>query len=316
MTRYMNILLSFVLAFVCSAVTARAQDAGTQTTQHISGPAAKDSPALKISSGDLLEISVFDAPELTQQVRVGSDGTAGLALLGNLSLAGLTGQQASEKIATELRDRKLLLHPQVSVLIKEFASQGVSVMGEVKQAGVYQILGPRTVLDVLSMAGGLTSAADSRITIKRRDNAQESVLVKLKSDDPKASLANDVQIYPGDLVLVPRAGIVYVLGDVNRPGGFVMQDNGRMTVLQALAQAGGANRTAALNNAVWLRRTGESFARSELALGKISRGQENDVELHANDVIFVPNSRWKNALQNTRSIAESVGSASIYAIVH
>jgi polysaccharide export outer membrane protein len=316
MQRFINLLPILTLAIVCNPLTATTQDSGSQTIQHSTLPAKADSHALKISAGDLLEISVFDAPELTQQVRVGSDGTAGLALLGNVPIAGLTGQQASDKIATELRDRSLLLHPQVSVLIKEFSSQGVSVIGEVQHAGVYQILGPRTLLDVLSMAGGLTNVADSRVTIKHRDKAEESVSVKLRNDDPKSSLASNVAIYPGDLVLVPRAGVVYVLGDVTHPGGFVMQDNGKITALQVLAQAGGPSPTAALNRAVWLRKSGDSFVRSELPLEKISRGQQNDVELQANDVVFVPNSRWKNALKNTQSIAESIGSASIYAIVH
>src|SRR4029077_8542247 len=208
---------------------------------------------VKIASSDLLEVTVFDVPEMTQQVRVGADGKAQLALIGDTALAGLTAQEASASIARELRERNFLLRPQVNVLVKEFVSQSVSVNGEVQHPGVYQVLGPRTLLDVVSMAGGLTNVADTRITVKHRGGTEQNITVKLTTDDAHASLANDVQIYPGDLVLVPRAGIVYVLGDVNRPGGFVMQDSGKITLLQALAQAGGTSRTASLSSAVLLR---------------------------------------------------------------
>jgi polysaccharide export outer membrane protein len=271
---------------------------------------------VKIASGDLLEITVFDAPELAQQVRVGADGKAQLALIGNTLLAGLTGQEAGEMIAREFRDRNFLLRPQVNVLIKEFASQGVSVMGEVQHPGIYQVLGARTLLDVISMAGGLTNAADTRITVKRRSGAEENVTVKLKNDDVQTSLANDVQIYPGDLVLVPRAGIVYVLGDVNRPGGFVMQDNGKITLLQALAQAGGASTTAAGNRAVLLHKYGDGYVANKLHIGRIARGQDSDPELHANDILFLPNNRLKNFVRETQNMVSSIGSTSIYAIVH
>jgi polysaccharide export outer membrane protein len=271
---------------------------------------------VKIAPGDLLEITVFDVPEMTQQVRVGADGKAQLALIGDTALAGLTGQEAAETIARELRERKFLLRPQVNVLLKEFASQGVSVNGEVQHPGVYQVLGPRTLLDVISMAGGLTNVADTRITVKRRGGTEQNITVKLKTDDAPASLANDVQIYPGDLVLVPRAGIVYMLGEVNRPGGFVMQDSGKITLLQALAQAGGASRTASLNRAVLLRKNAQGYVTNKLHVSRMARGQDPDLELQANDIVFVPNSRLKNVISGTQSVATSIGSASIYAVVH
>ena len=274
------------------------------------------SATIKIGPGDLLEITVFDVPEMAQQVRVGADGKAELELLGNTALAGLTAQEAAETIARELRDREFLRRPQVNVLVKEFASQGVSVMGEVQHPGVYQVLGTRSLLDVISMAGGLTNVADTRITVKRRGEADDKVTVKLKTDDADTSVSHDVQIYPGDLVVVPRAGIVYVLGDVNRPGGFVMQDSGKITLLEALAQAGGASKTASLKSAVLMRKSAQGYVTTKLDVSRIEHGQEPDLELGANDVLFVPSNKLKNALNSTQSVATSIGSASIYAIVH
>jgi polysaccharide export outer membrane protein len=274
------------------------------------------SASIKIGPGDLLEITVFDVPEMTQQVRVGADGKAELQLLGNTAVAGLTAQEAAETIARELRDQKFLLHPQVNVLVKEYASQGVSVMGEVQKPGVYTVLGPRSLLDVISMAGGLTNVADTRVTVKRRSGGEDQLMVKLKTDDPATSLSNNVQVYPGDLVLVPRAGIVYVLGDVNRPGGFVMQDSGKISLLQALAQAGGASKNASLSKAVLLRKSAQGYVTHKLDIARIERGQQPDLELGANDILFVPTNGFKNALSSTQNIASSIGSASIYAVVH
>lgn len=307
----------FVLALMHVSVSATMIDAEQDNPGNGQASSTKDTPVpLKIAAGDLLHISVFDVPEMTQEVRVGANGKAQLALVGDVVLAGLTGQEAAETIARELRNRKLLLRPQVNVLIKEFASQGVSVVGEVQHPGVYQVLGPRTLLDVISMAGGLTNVADTRITLKRRGGAEEKIMVKLKTDDPDTSLANNVEIYPGDLILVPRAGIVYVLGDVNRPGGFVMQDSGKITLLQALAQAGGASKSASLSKALLMRKNEQGYVTHKLDVSKIEHGQQEDLELRANDVLFIPNNRLKNALTGTQAVVAGLGSASIYAVVH
>jgi polysaccharide biosynthesis/export protein len=311
-----------------------AQPAGTGSNGQVSGSSSQPavargkgqpagatantqgSPSIKIAAGDLLEITVFDVPEMNQQVRVASDGKADLELIGNTALAGLTAQEAAQAIARELREQNFLLHPQVNVLVKEFASQGVSVIGEVQHPGVYQVLGPRSLLDVISMAGGLTNVADTRVTVKRRSGTEDKLTAKLKTDDPDSSLSNNIQIYPGDLVVVPRAGIVYVLGDVNRPGGFVMQDSGKITILQALAQAGGPNKSASLSKAILLRKNERGYATSKLDVGKIEHGQGEDLELRANDILFVPNNRLKNAMTGTQAVLTSLGSASIYAVVH
>jgi polysaccharide biosynthesis/export protein len=314
---YVCVLVLLAWMYV-SAISGAAQNgAGAQPPLNSQpSPSKVVAVPVRIAPGDLLDISVFDAPELAQQVRIGADGKAELTLIGNTLLGGLTAQEAAQMIARELRDRNFLLRPQVNVLIKEFASQGASIMGEVQHPGVYPVLGPRTLLDVISMAGGLTNVADTRITVKRRTGAEENVTVKLKNDDVQTSLANDIQIYPGDLVLVPRAGIVYVLGAVNRPGGFVMQDNGKITLLQALAQAGGASTAAAVSHAVLLRRNGEGYVASKLHVGKIALGKDEDRELHPNDIVFIPTNRLKNAVRDTQGMIAAVGSASIYAIIH
>jgi polysaccharide biosynthesis/export protein len=314
LTNYLCRISVLAMAYVSTALA----HAAIPSTHASNVPSSKAlaAPPMIITPGDMLEISVFDAPEMTQQVRVEADGRARLELLGDLPLAGLTAQQASSTIAQELRVRNFLLRPEVSVLIKEAANQGVSISGEVAHPGVYQILGPRTLLDVVSMAGGLTSFADGRVMVKRRRGNAEDITIRIRNDDVKSNLANDPQVYPGDLVLVPRAGVVYVLGDVNRPGGFVMQDGGTITALQALAQAGGTTSTASENSTVLLRRTVTGYMSSKLYLRKVARGQSKDIELQANDIVFVPNRRVKTFMRDTQGVVGALGTASIYAVAH
>ena len=318
MTRHQSeksVCALLVLAAMLALAAFAAAEGPAAAAPHM--PAKMVSAPVQIAAGDLLEISVFDSPELAQQVRVGADGRAQLTLLGSTQLGGLTGQEAAELIAGQLRDRHFLLHPQVNVLIKEFASKGVSVTGEVQHPGVYPVLGPRTLLDVLSLAGGLTNFADAnKVTIKRRSGEQESITAKLSNGDAQISVDNDVQVFPGDLVLVPRAGLVYLMGNVNRPGGFIMQDSGQITLLQALAQAGGISSGAAANKSVLLRKSENGvYVTSKLRVGKIVRGQEQDVELHKGDILFVPSSRLKDVIRASQNTVQTAGSAAIYGIV-
>jgi polysaccharide export outer membrane protein len=315
--RWNSYIYLLLLLVACSwASLAAAQASPDVPKLSVRPPQHAAAVPVPIASGDLLSVSVYDSPELAQKVRVEADGVVQLALLGPTKVAGLTALQAADTIAHELQNRNFLLHPQVNVLIEEYASQGVSVAGEVQHPGVYPVFGVRTLIDVISMAGGLTSSADANITIRRRTGTEEVVSASLKSDDAKTSLENNLQVYPGDLIVVPKAGIVYVLGDVGRPGGIAMQNSGKITVLEALAQAGGANRSASMNGSTLLQKTSSGYAPKQIRIGDLVHGRGEDIELHANDVLYVPNSVLKSVGQTTQAIVTSIGSASIYAAVH
>ena len=319
-------LISACLLFGLSVSGGRSEIASAQGVVSVSsmekaaedhsGKPQQDQAALPvlISPGDMLDISVFGEPELARQVRVASDGTANIPMVGNIHLAGMATQEAGDAIASKFRSRNLLREPQVNVLIKDSATQGVSVFGEVQHPGVYQIPAARAFLEVLSMAGGLTAAADPNATVKHKNGQTETISVPLRGNDPSVDIGGDRQVYPGDLIFIPRAGVVYILGEVNRPGGFVMQDSGHTTALELLSQAGGANKVASLNNSVLLRKTGNGYSNTKIRLGQIAHGKQSDMELQANDVIFVPNSKLKSAARGTQDIATAAGSASIYAV--
>ena len=187
---------------------------------------AAGAPALRLDAGDLLEITTFDTPELSGKFRVDSRGHVTLPVGGSVPVQGLTAEQAGNAIERLLRDRDILKNPHVTVLVLEYATQGVSVLGEVKQPGIYPMQGKHGVLDFISMAGGLTATASKVVNITHRAPPWDSVTVNLAGAHG-GSLENDMEVQPGDRVVALRAGVVYVIGDVGKPGGYVMDGKWR-----------------------------------------------------------------------------------------
>lgn len=197
-------------------------------------PTGSAAESLLIGPGDLVHVTVFRLPEMETKVRVTDAGDVTLPLVGKLHIAGLTPAEASRTVALQYAAGHYLVDPQVSVMVEEYATQTVAIMGEVLRPGTFPIATPRGVMDTLALAGGFTLAADRHITIQHGSGAKQEVFLP---NNAKNALAAEVLVYPGDLIIVPKAGIVYVLGDVMRPGGYVMQDDSTLTVLQAVAMA-------------------------------------------------------------------------------
>jgi polysaccharide export outer membrane protein len=264
-------------------------------------PTQKTPTVPAIGAGDLLKISVLGAPESDQEVRVGADGNVVLNFIGPVEVAGKTTEQAQAAIAKKMVAGGFFTDPQVSVFAKEYATQGVSVLGEVQKPGVYPLLGARTLFDLLSVAGGTTPKAGKVVSITHRDTPMTPTSVSL-SNDATESVHSNIAIFPGDTIVVSKAGIVYVVGDVHRPSGVAME-NGSMTVLQAIAMAEGANATAALNKAKLIRRTPSGPLELPLALKDMLASKSPDVRLQAEDIIFVPNSVAKSATRRSLEAA-------------
>jgi polysaccharide biosynthesis/export protein len=257
---------------------------------------AADTPsaeALRIAGGDLLEINVFDVPELSGKFRVSNTGSISLPLIGELAVDQERADEVEHTIANKLADGGFVRNPQVSVFVAEFATQGVSVLGEVKKPGVYPSLGSHRLLDYLSMAEGLTPLSGSAVDITRRGSSTTQ-RVALRS---KGEARENPEVFSGDTVLVERAGVVYVVGDVARPGGFPMDQDDRLSVLQAVALAQGVNRTAALKSAKLIRTTAQGRDEVPINLQAILSSKAADVPLQDGDIIFVPSSAAKNAMK-------------------
>jgi len=306
-----------------------------------------------IGPEDLLEINILEATDLNRTVRVSDDGAVSLALLGLIQVAGMTTRELELVLEDRLR-QTYMKDPQVAVFVQEMRSHPVSVLGAVSKPGVYQIRFPKPLIEVLSMAEGLANDAGDTVIVQRHSgdpaeagfaalmgpktntatdspasmaaasngtagqvSGAESITVSLKelldSSDPRSN----VLVYPGDSVKVTRAGIVYVLGQVHKPGGFVLKTNENISVLQAIAVAEGTTPNAKGKNArIFV--ASANGERKELAinLDKIMEGKAPSPVLRPNDVLFVPHSGGKEALhvleQSSAGIVGMLGGAAIY----
>lgn len=272
--------------------------------------AQQSGESLVIGAGDLLSVHIFREDALDTKLRVQDAGTITLPLVGLVHVAGLPPSEAALAVARLYSEGRYLNNPQVTVLVEESAARQVAVLGEVARPGTIAIPSPRTILDVLAEAGGLLKTADRRITIRHPAGMNVTVLV---ANDAAAelSLAN-VLVSPGDTVLVPRAGIVYVLGDVGRPGGYLMQDDAQLSLLQALALAAGTSRTAAEGSARLIRRVNGVTTELPVHLKAMERGAIPDLALVNEDILYIPFSFTKNLALGASTVAASASSALIY----
>jgi polysaccharide biosynthesis/export protein len=278
-----------VVVLACAATVVTAQAPAAKAAG--SGSLSTGAPAMRLDAGDLLEITTFDTPELSGKFRVDSRGSVTLPVGGAVPVQGLTAEQAATAMERFLRDRDILKNPHVTVLVLEYATQGITLLGEVKQPGVYPLEGKHSVIDFISMAGGLTPTASKVVSISHRAPPWDTVSINLAKENG-GSLENDVEVQPGDRVVALRAGVVYVIGDVGKPGGYVVDGNG-VTVVQALALAQGMNRTAK-SNGMLIRTTPAGRTQTELALNKILTNKAADPKLQDGDIVYVPISGAKD----------------------
>lgn len=318
-----------------------------QLRQSVTVPVANSAVQdYRIGPEDLLEISVFEAPELNRAVRVSATGEISIPLIGAVQAAGLT-VKALEFVLQELLRHSYMKDPHVSVFMREMQSHPVSVFGAVKKPGVFQINEPKSLIEMLSMAEGLAEDAGDTVIVMRgagsnagkdhsgdvssaktqstsRDNSDSrsesnqdsaaTVECNLKNLLESGDSRYDVLVFPGDVVKVTRAGVVYVEGDVKKPGGFMLKTNENISVLQAVALAEGLTRTAAGNRARIIRTDTATGARAEIPidLTKVLAGGLTDAMLRPNDIVFVPNSTGKSVFYGSAQAAISIGSAAVY----
>lgn len=280
----------------------------------------------RIGFDDVLDVSVFEAQELNREVRVSSAGEISIPLLDSVHVTGLTPREV-ELVLQELLRRKYMKDPHVSVFVREMQSHPVSVLGAVRKPGVFQVRGSKTLLEILSLAEGLADDAGETVIIMRgagvqnpsgsgpedttpAENASESqasniVQVNLKNLLDSSDVHQNPMVNPGDIVKVLRAGIVYVVGEVTRPGGFTMKSNEKMSVLQVIALSGGLTRTAAKSGARIIRTDEQSGEREQtpINLSKILAGKAPDPMLEPKDIVFVPNSASKTTFSKGIEVA-------------
>lgn len=272
-------------------------------------PIESHSAAQTLGPGDEMDVGVYGAPDLSGHTRINSDGNISMPLVGYIHVAGLTSSEAEAAIESHLRQANVVIDPQVSIFVKDYISSGVSVMGEVAKPGTYSTLGPHRLFDVIQAAGGPTEKAANRAIITHR-GSDTPITVEI-SKDPTLMAQSNVDIQPGDTVVVPAGAIVYVLGEVGKPGGYVLGSGNGVTVLRVVAAAGGPTRDASLGSARMIRRTPNGLQELPVPLKNLLRAKTADVPLQPDDILFVPNSRIREIL-NAGALVSTLGSVALY----
>lgn len=313
-----------------SETSARPASPKTQSTPDVSA-SSEISPDYVIGPEDVLQIAVFDVPDLNETVRVANDGTIAMPLLGRIEASGLTADQLRDRLEKKL-GKNLVQHPQVSVFVQQFHARPVSVVGAVGRPGLYQITGPRSLIEMLSMAGGLAKsnieAAGKSVYISRPGGFQNLKIVpgmrKLSPDKISVDLRDllymhtsglNIQIKPHDIVAVAKADVIYVAGGgVRKPGGFILQDRDSVTVVQALAMAEGLAPSAARHHARIIHTKADgSHVEVPIDIEKIIKNKAPDPQLAGNDILYIPSSRGKTVAKKTaQAIVQTVSGYLIF----
>ncbi len=305
----------------CLAVTAVLVGVGaTQTSQGAEPQAVKPAleasqssqprisdAALHLGPGDLIEVAVYGVPELSQKARISSSGDVYLPLIDYVHIGGLTPEEAQGLIEKKLSEGGFVRNPHVTLMVTESANSVVSVLGEVGRPGIYPVLGERRLLDVISAAGGLTERAGSTITVTHRRDPERKDTIRITGEFSQSAEAN-VSVVPGDTVVVARAGVCYVVGNVGKPSGFIM-DGDSLSVVKAMALAGGPGRYASLNGASIVRRTATGIEQIPVPLKKIMTSKAQEIFMKPEDILFVPTSGLKLFGQRTAEAAFQAATA-------
>jgi polysaccharide export outer membrane protein len=310
----MRFLAVLAVAFVLAIVPASAQDRAAVANTVVTGSTGFGSGAAgPIGAGDLLEVSVFDTPELSGKLRVSNLGDVSFPLIGVLHMQGMTVEQAQSLIRQKLMEGGFVRDPQVTIFAAEYATQGVSVVGEVHKPGVYPAFGEHRLLDYLSLAEGFTPLAGTTIMITHAGHSEEPQKVRV-TGGASPGPENNPQILPGDTIFVEHTGLVYVVGDVARPGGFPMDHDEHLTILQALALAQGTNYTAAKGSSKLIRTTAQGRLEIPVDLKKIMASKATDLAMQDDDILFIPSSTTKSALKGVGAALPAVAGATIYRV--
>ncbi len=283
------------------------QPANSQATPPAPPPPSASPSGIRLGTADMVEITVYGVPELSQKVRVNDSGDIYLPLVDYVRVEGLTPEEAQVVIEKRLADGGFVKNPHVVVLVTDSATSNVSLLGEVARPGTYNVLGERRLLDIISAAGGFTERSGRAVSITHRSDPTHTDLVKLPADFSPSSPGN-VVIQPGDTIVAQKGPVFYVVGDVGRASGFV-SDSENLTILKAIALAGGPNKTASLNGTTILRRTPQGTEQIKIPLKQIMRAKAKDIPMQSEDILFVPSSTRKVVMARSAEAVTQMATA-------
>lgn len=266
---------------------------------------AADQSHYFISPGDVLDVSVFGAPDLSQKAAVNSSGDIYMPLINYVHIAGLHVEDAQTAVEQAYFKKGILKFPHVSIVITSFSS-GVVLMGEVGRPGIYPIVGSGKLFDILAEAGGTTQNAGQLVTVTHKDGGTPQTV--FLTNDPMKSHEANVLVQQGDTIIVSKAGVIYVVGEVLAPNGFLMDEKGQYTVMKAVAMAHGLAKFAKPAKARIVRREPGGEQEIPVPLDKILISKAPDIPMQSNDILFIPSSKGKQAAARTVDVAVALAS--------
>jgi len=276
----------------------------------------EDFANLKLAPGFLLNVQVYGESDFSGPVRVDNAGNITLPFLKPVHVAGDTLAEAQAKVAEKFQGEGILKNPQITIDVQQFATTTATVLGEVQSPGKVELLAPHNMLDVIGLAGGETSLAGNLVELKHVDasaHLQSSTYHYSRGSNGDA--IRDVMVAPGDTVIVKRAGIVYVLGAVNRPGGYAMQEDGELNVAQAISMAQGMALQAKTGALRVVRHNSEGQSIDvPVSYKEMMNGKQVPPSLSAGDIVYVPISKTKAVLSASTSLIGQTTAATIYAV--
>lgn len=291
-----------VSTFPPSASSPASTEPATTLSTPATVPGADQSHYL-ISPGDVLDVSVFGASDLSQKAVVNSTGNIYMPLINYVHIAGMHVEDAQGTLEQAYLTNGILKSPHVSIVIASYSS-GVVLMGEVTKPGIYPIVGSGRLFDILAEAGGTSAGAGQVVTITHKGSTESQTV--MLSSDPIKSLAADVPVQQGDTIIVSKAGVVYVVGEVNSPSGFLMDEKDQYTVMKVIAMAHGTTKVAKTSKARIVRRTPDGEKEILVPLDKILISKAPDVPMQSNDILFIPTNKGKLAAARTADVAISL----------
>lgn len=320
-----------------SSNPAVAQFAGPAVSSMSTGPSAPASALtvqmqdVKIMPGDVIAIATYGAPELTTTtstslesptgstggingIKVGTQGEIVLPYLGVVKVGGLTPPEAAVYLENQLKEKGILVDPQVTVSLVASPTRVITVVGEVQKPSPVPAFGQLRLLDVISACGGFTTLASHDITVRRPGNPQPITVIL--GSDPKTTDETNIPLMAGDTVIVPKVGNVFVIGQVKTPSAIPLASNTPITVLRAISLSGGVNFGAALSRVVIIRKTpNDQHVEIQMDLKKVMSGKERDVALVSDDVLLVPGNAFKQGMAaGGTGVAVGVASGLVYRI--
>lgn len=329
--------LPLLVGVLCLGGVAQAQYTGPAITSPATLASAPESVMkieyedIKIMPGDIISIATLGAPELTTTmmtspgdittpstaavggIKVDPKGQIELPYLGAVIIAGMTPSEAATYLDNALLKRGILVDPQVSVELMDSPTRLVTVLGEVQKPAPIPAFGHLRLLDAITACQGFTPFASHTITI-RRLGSSDPITIEL-GVDPKAANIGNIPLLPGDTIIVPRVGNIFVVGEVRVSESFPLSSNTPITVMRAISMAGGLKYSAALSKARIIRNTADQqHIEIMLDLKKLMNGKQQDIAMISDDVLFIPANSFKATISSGgATVAASLFYGAIYA---